>query len=277
MNDNRSFLGWLKHRWKMISVSDSRFFRFIWIVAICITLVTVVISAGVTAKANKAAAAKEAEEKARLEAEEKAREEAELLASYTDASETDASPTDAVDWMLILVNNDNPLPDGYSVPEFTELRNEQKVDSRIYPDLQKMFDDARAEGHSPYITSSYRSKEDQQAQFDSKVNELLEQGKPETQCEVEAAQLVAKPGYSEHETGLAIDVGSDAGEEAQNALWTWLSDNSYKYGFIIRYPENKVTYTGISNEPWHLRYVGVDAATEMKLNDQCLEEYLLFK
>ena len=277
MNDNRSFLGWLKHRWKMISVSDSRFFRFIWIVAICITLVTVVISAGVTAKANKAAAAKEAEEKARLEAEEKAREEAELLASYTDASETDASPTDAVDWMLILVNNDNPLPDGYLVPEFTELRNEQKVDSRIYPELQKMFDDARAEGHSPYITSSYRSKEDQQAQFDSKVNELLEQGKPETQCEVEAAQLVAKPGYSEHETGLAIDVGSDAGEEAQNALWTWLADNSYKYGFIIRYPENKVTYTGISNEPWHLRYVGVDAAAEMKLNDQCLEEYLLFK
>lgn len=277
MNDNRSFLGWLKYRWKMISVSDSRFFRFIWIVAICITLVTVVISAGVTAKANKAAAAKEAEEKARLEAEEKAREEAELLASYTDASETDASPTDAVDWMLILVNNDNPLPDGYSVPEFTELRNEQKVDSRIYPELQKMFDDARAAGHSPYITSSYRSKEDQQAQFDSKVNELLEQGKPETQCEVEAAQLVAKPGYSEHETGLAIDVGSDAGEEAQNALWTWLADNSYKYGFIIRYPENKVTYTGISNEPWHLRYVGVDAAAEMKLNDQCLEEYLLFK
>ena len=277
MNDNRSFLGWLKYRWKMISVSDSRFFRFIWIVAICITLVTVVISAGVTAKANKAAAAKEAEEKARLEAEEKAREEAELLASYTDATETDASPTDAVDWMLILVNNDNPLPDGYLVPEFTELRNEQKVDSRIYPELQKMFDDARAAGHSPYITSSYRSKEDQQAQFDSKVNELLEQGKPETQCEVEAAQLVAKPGYSEHETGLAIDVGSDAGEEAQNALWTWLADNSYKYGFIIRYPENKVTYTGISNEPWHLRYVGVDAATEMKLNDQCLEEYLLFR
>ena len=76
----------------------------------------------------------------------------------------------------------------------------------------------------------------------------------------------------------AKSAGMDfAGEEAQNALWTWLADNSYKYGFIIRYPENKVTYTGISNEPWHLRYVGVDAATEMKLNDQCLEEYLLFR
>ncbi|MCR5227604.1 MAG: M15 family metallopeptidase [Eubacterium sp.] len=276
MNENKSFLGWLKYRWKMISVSDSRFFRFIWIVAIAVTFVTVIISAGVTAKANKAAAI-EAEKQAKLEEEERTRQEEELLASYTDASATDASPTDATDWMLILVNNDNPLPDGYSVPEFTELRNEQKVDSRIYPDLQQMFDDARAAGHSPYITSSYRSKEDQQAQFDAKVNELLEQGKTQTQCEVEAAQLVAKPGYSEHETGLAIDVGSDAGEEAQNALWDWLAENSFKYGFIIRYPENKVTYTGISNEPWHLRYVGVDAAMEMKLNDQCLEEYLLFR
>ena len=262
----------------MISVSDTRFFRFIWIVAIAITFITVLISAGVTAKANKAAAI-EAEKQAKAEAEEKAKQEAELLASYTDATATDATATDAENWMLILVNNDNPLADGYEVPEFTELRNSQKVDSRIYPDLQQMFDDARAEGHSPYITSSYRSKEDQQAEFDAKVSELLDQGKTQAQCEVEAAQLVAKPGYSEHETGLAIDVGSDVGEEAQNALWTWLADNSYKYGFIIRYPENKVTYTGISKEPWHLRYVGVDAATEMNNNDQCLKNiwYLLFR
>jgi len=276
MNENKSFFEWLRYRWKMISVSDSRFFRFIWIVAIAITLITVVINAGVTAKANKKAAL-EAEKKEAAEAAAKEQEEQELLASYSDATPADASPTDASEWMLILVNKDNPIPEGYSVPEFTELRNEQKVDSRIYPELQQMFDDARAAGYSPYITSSYRSKEDQQAEFDSKVNELLEQGKTQAQCEAEASQLVAKPGYSEHETGLAIDVGSDVSEEAQNELWNWLSENSIKYGFIIRYPENKETYTGISNEPWHLRYVGVDAATQMKLNDQCLEEYLLFR
>ena len=273
MNENGSFFDWLKHRWRRISTSDTRFFRFIWIAAITITLITVLISAGVTAKANKKAEA-EAKEKAKQEAEEKEKQEEELLASLSDATAMDASATDAENWMLILVNKDHALPEGYTVPEFTELRNGQKVDSRMYPDLQKMFDDARAEGHSPYITSSYRTKEEQQAQLESKINELMEEGKTQEQCKAEAAMLVAEPGYSEHETGLAIDVGSDVGEAEQSTLWTWLYDNSYKYGFIIRYPEGKEEITGVSNEPWHLRYVGVDAATAIHESGQCLEEYL---
>lgn len=274
MNENGSFFDWLKFRWKIISVSDSRFFRFIWIVSIVIIFISVLISAGFTSRARKKSE-EEANKKAMQELAEQAEQEA------AEATPMDATPMDAVAdenaWKLMLVNSENPMPEGYEIPAWTELRNNQWVDSRIYPELQQMFDDARAEGYSPYITSSYRSKEDQQAEFDNKVNELLEQGKTQEQAQAETAAIVAQPGYSEHETGLAIDVGSDVSEEAQNQLWNWLADNSYKYGFIIRYPENKVTYTGISNEPWHLRYVGVEAATEMYNNNQCLEEYLLFR
>ena len=273
MNENGSFFAWLKHRWRRISTSDTRFFRFIWIAAITITLVTVLISAGVTAKANKKAEA-EAEEKAKQEAAQKAAEEEAMLASLSDATAMDASATDADSWMLILVNKEHALPEGYTVPEFTELRNGHKVDSRIYPDLQQMFDDARAQGYSPYITSSYRTKEEQQAEMDNKVNELMEEGKTKEQCIAEAAMVVAEPGKSEHETGLAIDVGSDVGEAEQTALWTWFNENSYKYGFIIRYPEGKEEITEKESEPWHLRYVGIDAATEMYNNGLCLEEYL---
>jgi len=263
MNEKGSFLDWLKYRWKMIRVSDTKFFKFIWITAISITLITVLISAGVTAASNKKAkAAKKKKEQVTTEA----------VATETDAPV--ATVTDANAWMLMLVNSSNPIPDGYTVPEFTELRNDQRVDSRIYPELQAMFDDARAQGHSPYITSSYRTNAQQQEEMNKKINELLAEGKTEEQARAEAATLVAQPGTSEHETGLAIDVGSDVGEEAQNALWTWLSENAHKYGFIIRYPENKIDITGISNEPWHLRYVGVDAATAMHESGQCLEEYL---
>ncbi len=269
MEDNGSIIEWLKYRWKLISVNDTRFFRFIWITAICITLISVLISAGVTAANNKKLKAEE-EEKARQQA--SSEEELEMLATYTDATPSDA-PVDVDAWMTILVNSSNPVPDGYEVPEFTELRNSQKIDSRAYPELQKMFDDARSEGHSPYITSSYRSREDQQALFDEKVQELIDEGKTPEQAQVEASSYVATPGTSEHETGLAIDIASDAGDEAQNALWTWLIDNSYKYGYIIRYPEDKADITGVNYEPWHLRYVGVDAAQVMHDNGWCLEEY----
>ena len=226
MND---FLGFIKKKWKMIQVRDSFFFTFIWAVSICVTLITVLISAGVTSAADKRAAEKAAEEEVQRQKEE----ELELLATYTDAEPETSTVTDADAWMLILVNKNHPLPDDFEVPEFTELRNSQKVDSRIYPDLQQMFDDARNEGYSPYITSSYRESSDQEDQLQQKINELLDEGKTQEQAEAEARTYVAEAGTSEHETGLAIDVGSDAGTEAEEALWTWLEENSYKYGFII--------------------------------------------
>ena len=80
---------------------------------------------------------------------------------------------------------------------------------------------------------------------------------------------MAKPGYSEHQLGLAVDINGEVYD-----VYTWLMENSYRYGFIFRYPGEKTDLTGISQEVWHYRYVGVEAATEMYEQGLCLEEYL---
>lgn len=82
------------------------------------------------------------------------------------------------------------------------------------------------------------------------------------------------PGTSEHQTGLAVDINADGIHSAGYEVYDWLNQNAHKYGFICRYPSDKTDITGISNEPWHYRYVGVTAAMEIHRQDLCLEEYL---
>ena len=84
----------------------------------------------------------------------------------------------------------------------------------------------------------------------------------------------AIPGTSEHQLGLGVDINADGINSYGYEVYNWLAQNAYGYGFIYRYPENKVTITGIANEPWHYRYVGVNAATEIYKRGICLEEYL---
>lgn len=189
--------------------------------------------------------------------------------SYTN---TDAAADDS--WQLILVNRQNPIPDAWDVT-LTELDNGQAVDSRIYPYLQEMFDAARAAGVYPTISSSYRAHEAQQAEMDEKISEYLSQGYSEETAVSMAQDWVALPGTSEHELGLAVDI-TTADWEQQDAqiVWQWLNDNSYRFGFIQRYPENKTHITGIAHEAWHYRYVGYDAAKEIYESGLCLEEYL---
>lgn len=85
----------------------------------------------------------------------------------------------------------------------------------------------------------------------------------------QAKQWVAVPGYSEHQLGLAVDINA-----ATYDVYFWLQENSYKYGFIFRYPAGKTDITGTAEEVWHYRYVGVEAATEIYERGICLEEYL---
>ena len=185
------------------------------------------------------------------------------------AAETDDT------WMLILVNRDHPIPEGYVIPEFTELKNGNRVDKRIYEDLQKMFDDMRAEGLQPLITSSYRSHEEQQKMMDDKIAEYEAAGKDHDEAVRLAEEWVAIPGTSEHELGLAVDISSeDKDAQSPDRIWSWLNENCSKYGFVQRYPENKTDITGIINEPWHYRYVGKKAAREMTERGLTLEEYL---
>ena len=188
--------------------------------------------------------------------------------------EASASISPETDWELILVNRSNPIPKGYDV-KLTQLRNNQSVDSRIYPSLQKMFDDMRAAGLTPVISSSYRTAEKQQSLLDEKIADYQKEGHSDKEAEKLAKAWVAVPGTSEHQLGMAVDITStDRNSQNPSIIWEWLMKNSYKYGFILRYPENKEEITNTIYEPWHYRYVGKTAAKEIYERQICLEEYL---
>ena len=180
-----------------------------------------------------------------------------------------------IPWNLTLVNSTHAVPEDWVVPEFTELRNGQRVDSRIYPELQAMFDAARAAGRTPLVISSYRTYEDQKAMLVKKYRGFRDQGYSHEEAQIEALKWAAYPGYSEHQLGLAIDVGTADSEKcSKDRVWSWLKEHCAEYGFIWRYSEEKSDITGIANEPWHFRYVGVEAATYIMENNLCLEEYM---
>lgn len=177
------------------------------------------------------------------------------------------------DWQLILVNKWHPIPENYQV-ELTELSNGQSVDRRIYPVLQKMFDVARSEDVYPIVASGYRTAEKQQSLMDDKIAEYEAEGYSGSEARRKAEEWVAVPGTSEHQLGLGIDINADGIHSRGQEVYRWLEENGYKYGFIRRYPGNKKDVTGVINEPWHYRYVGVRAAGQIHSQGVCLEEYL---
>ena len=177
------------------------------------------------------------------------------------------------EWNLILVNKNHKIPYNYS-PELIELSNGEKVDARIYPDLQKMFDDARAAGLQLFVRDGYRTGDEQKAIMNDKIAAYETEGYSKKEAKALAKTYVAEPGTSEHELGLSVDINAESSGASQDAVYEWLDENAYKYGFIKRYPADKTDITGIDNEPWHYRYVGYEAAKEMKEQNLCLEEYL---
>lgn len=176
-------------------------------------------------------------------------------------------------WCLILVNKEHCIPDDYEV-ELVELSNGQCVDKRIYPMLQEMFDTARNEGIYPVVASGYRTAEKQQSLMDEKIAAYVAEGYTEQEARERAEIWVAKVGTSEHQLGICVDINADGVHSAGNQVYEWLDKNSYRFGFIQRYPEDKTEITGIINEPWHYRYVGKKAAAEIYHSGVCLEEYL---
>ena len=176
------------------------------------------------------------------------------------------------DWRLILVNRDNPLPEDFTVDLLT-LTNGEAVDRRIYPDLQKMFDDARSAGIHPTVWEGYRTREEQEAMMEKYIEDYQAEGYSRSEAELLAGERVARPGTSEHELGLAVDINAPEGEESQ-AVYDYLAAHAWEYGFILRYPAGKENITGIEFEPWHYRYVGTEAAREIYKKGQTMEEYL---
>ena len=134
----------------------------------------------------------------------------------------------------------------------------------------------------PVVCSSYRTQEYQQGLFDRKIQRLMEDpGNNLTyeEARMEAATVVAIPGTSEHQLGLALDIIDNRNwnlDETQAEMPTqqWLMENSWRYGWILRYPNEKSAITGIIYEPWHYRYVGREVAAEIHELGVCLEEYL---
>ncbi len=173
-------------------------------------------------------------------------------------------------WNLMLVNRDNAIPDNYEV-NLVEVEGGERVDERIYEPLMEMLNAAREEnwGELPMVVSGYRTQEKQQSLYDEKIAKFKKEGYSDSEAVRQAEQWVAVPGHSEHQLGFAVDING-----ATYDVYLWLQENSYKYGFIFRYPGSKTDITGTAEEVWHYRYVGVEAATEMYENGLCLEEYL---
>lgn len=199
------------------------------------------------------------------------------LSAQSEADAVGASDA-GQDWQMILVNAQHALPDDFSV-ELADVGSGHSVDARIASALQVMLDDCRAAGLEPLICSSYRTQQIQQSLFDDKVQRLIAEGYAPDAAQAKAGTVVAVPGTSEHQTGLAVDL-VDAGNQnldetqEQTPVQQWLLAHSWEYGFVLRYPNDKSSVTGIIYEPWHYRYVGKDAARDMHEGGLCLEEYL---
>lgn len=179
---------------------------------------------------------------------------------------------------IIVANPWNIIPADYT-PNLQVAEGNQKVDELCRDGLLEMLADCRKAGHGVQIISAYRENSTQIMLYNNKVNYYLDRGYNKVDAAKEAATVVAMPGTSEHELGLAVDlVDTDYPylDEAQENTDTqkWLMENCWKYGFILRYPNNKSSKTGIIYEPWHYRYVGAALAEELHTTGLCLEEYL---
>ena len=177
------------------------------------------------------------------------------------------------DWNLILINEENQVPKNYEVV-LLDLSNGERVDTRIYPFLQKMFDDARSEGIFPFVRAGYRTKDEQKTLLDNTVYEYMNEGYSKSQAKKMARDWVALPGTSEHQLGIAVDINADQSRSTNETVYEWLKHNAHNYGFILRYPPEKSDITGIQYEPWHYRFVGEEVAREIYTQGVCLEEYL---
>ncbi len=179
----------------------------------------------------------------------------------------DKPKIDPDDWMFILANPWNDISD-YE-PELETLEGQQ-FDVRIIEPMRAFVEAARDEGLSVYLSSGYRSYATQNYLFNRKAAEY---------GEAVAETIVARPGTSEHQTGLCCDITDRYYEMKDESLedtdlYQWMSEHGPEYGFIVRFPKGREDVTGIIYEPWHFRYVGVEAAQYITEHDLTLEEFL---
>ena len=193
-------------------------------------------------------------------------------------SESEPPNIDSSDWRLALVNAANPISEDMRV-ELEVSHGGYMVDKRIIADLDEMFNAAEAEGVSLILCYGYRSMEQSRQLFEKQINRQLAAGLEYDKAVEAAKRWVSPPGTSDHHTGLAVDIVTISNQVldhrfAETEAAKWMAENSRKFGFVIRFPEDKQDITGINYEPWHLRYVGKEHAETMFNENLCLEEYL---
>lgn len=186
------------------------------------------------------------------------------------------------DWRLVVANKQHPLPESYEV-KTAYVSGNYRLDSRIADAYKSMISAAKKDGITLVIISGFRTYQGQTNLYNNKVNKYINQGYSREKARELAAMYVAPPGTSEHLTGLAVDLISTNWYSYNSDLnsgfekteeFKWLYSHCAEYGFVLRYPKDKEDITGYSYEPWHYRYVGVDAAKEIMSRKICLEEYV---
>ena len=157
---------------------------------------------------------------------------------------------------ILIANKTYPLPSTYNPGGITSETNTA---------LNKMFAAAKEDGLNLFVKSGFRSYETQKWLYENYVSR---DGK------AEADRYSARPGHSEHQTGLGVDINKADSSFEGTPEAIWLANNCHQFGFIIRYPEGKEHITGYIYEPWHVRYLGAPTATAVYESGLCLEEYL---
>lgn len=193
-------------------------------------------------------------------------------------TETDAEfAFDSSDWRLVLINKQHPIPADYDFKLGT-FTSGMRCDERVIEDLLLMMQAAKKDGLNLVVRSPYRTSDHQEDNFNDRIKSYMRQGLSYMEAYKATSTVITVPGCSEHEVGLAFDITSDSFIELKQGFadteeGEWLEAHSYEYGFILRYPSGKEYITGIEYEPWHFRYVGREAATIMKDEELCLEEF----
>ena len=193
------------------------------------------------------------------------------------------TPIDNGDWKLRLINKTNLLTQDIT-SELGNITSDTKVDARCLPELKAMVAAAKKDGINFHFVSGYRTLNYQKNLFERNVNNAMKnEGLTRAKAEEIVSGYSAPPGTSEHCLGLAVDIVNAGWFEEYNNLnenfektdaFKWLFANSAEYGFVLRYPKDKVQITQINYEPWHYRYVGKDNALLIKQKGYCLEEYV---
>lgn len=182
--------------------------------------------------------------------------------------------------LLVLVNREHELADsGVYEENLRSICNGRlQASDYLYEDLVDLLAAAKEAGHQYWIASAYRSRVRQQELVDEDVKRYREQGMSYAEALEKTYVQTMPAGYSEHETGLALDILCSENvnmdiSQADEPGNRWLAEHAHEYGFILRYPEDKEDITGIYYEPWHFRYVGKDVAAFLYEQGWTLEEF----